>query len=119
MPEVTMKTDQGSYPSDLEMIKVYLDNKSDHDVVYGEYFELYIDVNGKWTFVEDISMMPYPSIPYGLSASTSVDKTYRINERFGTLQIGEYRIYVDYQVSIRGDWKTFVAVAGFSIIDNA
>ena len=119
LPGVIMKTEYDTYQINVAGIKTFWKNESQHDVAYGEYFELYKNNDEVWTKLEDISGSPYPSIGYGLDIGAECEKTYMISERFGVLDAGDYRIYIEYLATINGKSPRLAIFAEFSILENA
>ena len=113
LPDVTMNTEFTIYPNSVFEIITCWKNESQHSVVYGEYIEIFKKDGGSWAKVEDTSGTPYPSLGFGLDPGEECEQKYYIASRFGSLDTGDYRIYV--RVSYSEPSPTFAVFAEFSV----
>lgn len=121
LDSLILKTEYDSYPTDIDIITVTLENRSPHTIIYGEYYELYHVIGDSQIKKEDISGYPYPSIGYDLLSGTSVAKSYNIFERFGLLEPGEYIIITACTVhmgDVGSDMPQVAVYNAFSITEN-
>lgn len=89
--DIIMNTEEGTYSSGVEEIKLNVENKSANEFYYGEDFSLEQEVDGKWSLVapkEDIFVI---EIAYILEGNGKGQITSHL-DHYGELADGHYRI---------------------------
>lgn len=113
---ITMNVKDGTVSS--SGLTVIFENKSDKQGVYGEYFLLEKNINGKWYQVPVTldDELEFPMIGYDLAPSDVNEWTVDWGIIYGNLDAGEYRIvkYVhDFRIS--GDYDKYNLAAEFTV----
>ncbi|MGN0453398.1 MAG: immunoglobulin-like domain-containing protein [Ruminococcus sp.] len=67
-------------------------NKTGHDVVYGEAYDIEREDNGEWSSCVTLDNLAFDSIGYELKSGETQKKTYGLSDIFDILQNGKYRI---------------------------
>lgn len=113
---VTMTVKEGTEtPTGLTVV---LENSTDRECIYGEYFDLEKKINESW-YTVPVSIdgnYGFSSIGYGLSSGDEREWSVDWNWLYGSLKPGEYRIIKDI-LDFRGtgDYDTYYLAAEFTI----
>ena len=77
-------------------------NKTGHEVVYGDSYDIEREDGGKWTSCVTIDNLAFYSIGYELKSGVTQKKTYKLTDIFDISENGKYRFTTDCFVYDKG-----------------
>ena len=77
-------------------------NKTGHEVVYGDSYDIEREDGGKWTSCVTIDNLAFYSIGYELKSGATQKKTYKLTDIFDISENGKYRFTTDCFVYDKG-----------------
>lgn len=77
-------------------------NKTGHEVVYGDSYDIEREDGGKWTSCVTLDNLAFNSIGYELKSGATQKKTYKLTDIFDISENGKYRFTTDCFVYDKG-----------------
>ncbi len=77
-------------------------NKTRHEVVYGDSYDIEREDGDKWTSCVTIDNLAFNSIGYELKSGATQKKTYKLTDIFDISENGKYRLITDCSIYDKG-----------------
>lgn len=90
--DIQMSVKEQIVAGDAESVTLTVANVSDKDYTYGAMWALQTEKNGNWQDVKPIEDMMWIEIAYVISPGQTNEDELKINDYYGTLAPGNYRI---------------------------
>lgn len=79
-------------------LDVKWNNETSYNVVYGEYYKIEKEMNGKWESCVTLDNLAFNDIGYELRSKSSQKQTYNLTDMFDISENGKYRFATDCSV---------------------
>ena len=83
-------------------LDVKWNNETSYNVVYGEYYKIEKEMNGKWESCVTLDNLAFNAIGYELRSKSSQKQTYNLTDMFDISENGKYRFATDCSVYENG-----------------
>ena len=83
-------------------LDVKWNNETSYNVVYGEYYKIEKEINGKWESCVTLDNLAFNDIGYELRSKSSQKQTYNLTDMFDISGNGKYRFATDCSVYENG-----------------
>ena len=83
-------------------LDVKWNNETSYNVVYGEYYKIEKEINGKWENCVTLDNLAFNDIGYELRSKSSQKQTYNLTDMFDISENGKYRFATDCSVYENG-----------------
>lgn len=83
-------------------LDVKWNNETSYNVVYGEYYKIEKEMNGKWESCVTLDNLAFNDIGYELRSKSSQKQTYNLTDMFDIWENGKYRFTTDCSVYENG-----------------
>ena len=83
-------------------LDVKWNNETSYNVVYGEYYKIEKEINGKWESCVTLDNLAFNDIGYELRSKSSQKQTYNLTDMFDISENGKYRFATDCSVYENG-----------------
>lgn len=83
-------------------LDVKWNNETSYNVVYGEYYKIEKEINGKWESCVTLDNLAFNDIGYELRSKSSQKQTYNLTDMFDISENGKYRFTTDCSVYENG-----------------
>ncbi len=83
-------------------LDVKWNNETSYNVVYGEYYKIEKEINGKWESCVTLDNLAFNGIGYELRSKSSQKQTYNLTDMFDISENGNYRFTTDCSVYENG-----------------
>lgn len=83
-------------------LDVKWNNETSYNVVYGEYYKIEKEINGKWESCVTLDNLAFNGIGYELRSKSSQKQTYNLTDMFDISENGKYRFATDCSVYENG-----------------
>ena len=83
-------------------LDVKWNNETSYNVVYGEYYKIEKEMNGKWESCVTLDNLAFNDIGYELRSKSSQKQTYNLTDMFDISENGKYRFATDCSVYENG-----------------
>lgn len=83
-------------------LDVKWNNETSYNVVYGEYYKIEKEINGKWESCVTLDNLAFNAIGYELRSKSSQKQTYNLTDMFDISENGKYRFTTDCSVYENG-----------------
>ncbi len=110
--DIQMTVKEQIIAGDAESIALTITNTSDKEYIYGAMFTMGSEKDGHWEVVEPISEVFWDTIAYLLNPGQSREETDWIENYYGTLASGNYRIV---KVFTSEDGTNLTAYGAFTV----
>ena len=83
-------------------LDVKWNNETSYNAVYGEYYKIEKEINGKWESCVNLDNLAFNDIGYELRSKSSQKQTYNLTDMFDISENGKYRFATDCSVYENG-----------------
>ena len=83
-------------------LDVKWNNETSYNAVYGEYYKIEKEINGKWESCVTLDNLAFNDIGYELRSKSSQKQTYNLTDMFDISENGKYRFATDCSVYENG-----------------
>ena len=110
--DIQMTVKEHTIAGDAESIALTINNTSDKEYIYGAMFTIETEKDGHWEAVETVSEVFWDTAAYILNPGQSREETDWIENYYGTLASGNYRIV---KVFTSEDGTNLTAYGAFAV----
>ncbi len=90
--DIQMTVDEQTVAGDAESVSLSIKNASDKEYTYGAASTIEMEKDGKWYVVEPKEELAWIEIAYIIAPGETNEESVTLNEYYGTLKAGNYRI---------------------------
>ncbi len=110
--DIQMTADEQTLAGDAESINLTIKNASDKEYTYGAASAIEMEKDGAWYVVEPKEDLMWIEIAYIIAPGETNEESVTLNEYYGTLKAGNYRIVKTFTDT---DGNGFTAFGPFTV----